>query len=511
MRPYFLLRASILLCDCKEKLGECEREMESKALTKKPHAVCVPLPATGHINPMLKLAKLLYHKGFHITFVYTEYNHKRLLKSRCLDSFNGLPNFRFETIPHDFPPLSLNAIEDFAVLLASMKNCQDPFKDLLLKLNGSSSSSSVPPVTCIVSDMLMNFTVDAAVEFSIPVVFFWISSSCSLICHFYTRQLHESSYTALKDESNITNGYLDTIIDFIPGVEGIPMRYIPISLRILDPDNIIQKFIVNGIERSKKVAGFIIHTYDALEKDVLSALSSMLPPVYSIGPLPYFTNQIQDNDLYLLGSNLNLWHEYSQCLEWLDSKEPDSVLYVSFGSTTIMTRDQMVEFAWGLANSKKNFLWVIRSDLLSGDSGSLPAELLADTKERSLLVNWCPQEQVLNHASIGGFLTHCGWMSNIEALCAGVPMVCWPFSFDHPTICWFNCVKWGVGMEIDNNVKRDEVERLVRELMDVAKGKEIKKKAMEWKKLAEEATTSPNGSSWKNLDAIVKLLLSPNK
>ncbi|GAV76504.1 UDPGT domain-containing protein [Cephalotus follicularis] len=485
--------------------------MESKALTKKPHAVCVPYPETGHINPMLKLAKLLYHKGFHITFVNTEYNHKRLLKSRGIDSFDGLPNFRFETIPHDFPRLSLKTIEDVAIIHAYMKNCQDPFKDLLLKLNGSSSSSSVPPVTCIVSDTLMNFTVDAAVEFSIPVVSFWTSSACCLICHFYTRQLNESSYTALKDESNITNGYLDTIIDFIPGLEGIPIRYIPSLLRIIDPDKIFLKLTVNEIERIKKAAGFIIHTYDALEKDVLSALSSMLPPVYSIGPLPYFTNQIQDDDLNLLGSNLNLWHEDSQCLEWLDSKEPDSVLYVSFGSTTVMTSDQLVEFAWSLANSKKNFLWVIRPDLVSGDSASLPAELLEETKERSRLVGWCPQEQVLNHPSIGGFLTHCGWNSMMETLCAGVPTICWPFFADQATNCWFNCVKCGVGIEIDNNVKRDEVERLVRELMDGAKGKEMKKKAMEWKKLAEEATTSPNGSSWKNLDAIVKLLLSPNK
>ena len=31
----------------------------------------------GHINPMLKLAKLLHHKGFYVTFVNTQYNHKR--------------------------------------------------------------------------------------------------------------------------------------------------------------------------------------------------------------------------------------------------------------------------------------------------------------------------------------------------------------------------------------------------------------------------------------------------
>ncbi|GLT93791.1 hypothetical protein SLE2022_115650 [Rubroshorea leprosula] len=70
---------------------------------EKPHAVCIPYPAQGHINPMLKLAKLLHHRGFHITFVNTELNHKRLLKSRGSDSLNGLPLFRFDTIPDGLP------------------------------------------------------------------------------------------------------------------------------------------------------------------------------------------------------------------------------------------------------------------------------------------------------------------------------------------------------------------------------------------------------------------------
>ena len=46
-----------------------------------------------------KLAKLLHVRGFHITFVNTEYNHKRLLKSRGSDSLNSVPSFQFETIP----------------------------------------------------------------------------------------------------------------------------------------------------------------------------------------------------------------------------------------------------------------------------------------------------------------------------------------------------------------------------------------------------------------------------
>ncbi|KAL8119772.1 hypothetical protein AgCh_017036 [Apium graveolens] len=57
-------------------------------------------------------------------------------------------------------------------------------------------------------------------------------------------------------------------------------------------------------------------------------------------------------------------------------------------------------------------------------------------------------------------------------------------------------------MEIDNDVKRDEVEGLVRELMDGEKGKEMRKNALELKKKAQEAFV-PGGSSLKNLDKLI--------
>jgi hypothetical protein len=64
-------------------------------------------------------------------------------------------------------------------------------------------------------------------------------------------------------------------------------------------------------------------------------------------------------------------------------------------------------------------------------------------------------------------------------------------------------------MEINSDVKRGEVESLVRELMGGEKGSEMKKKTREWKKMAEEAITS-TGSSCMNLDDMInKVLLSP--
>ncbi|XP_021807922.1 7-deoxyloganetin glucosyltransferase-like [Prunus avium] len=202
----------------------------------------------------------------------------------------------------------------------------------------------------------------------------------------------------------------------------------------------------------------------------------------------------------------SLWKEETECLEWLNTKTPNSVVYVNFGSIAVMTPEQLVEFGWGLANSKLPFFWVIRPDLVIGESAILPPEFVAETKERSLIAGWCPQEQVLNHPSVGGFLTHSGWNSTVESLTAGVPMLCWPFFADQQMDCRYTCNEWGIGMEISNDVKRDEVEKLIKELMKGEKGKKMKNKVMEWKKLAEEAT-GPHGSSSTNLENLVNQVL----
>ncbi|GMY30139.1 7-deoxyloganetin glucosyltransferase-like [Fagus crenata] len=130
--------------------------MDSKTLVvDKPHAVCIPYPVQSHIKAMLKFSKLLHHKGFHITFVNTEFNHQRFLKTRGLNSLDGLSDFRFETIPDSLPPSDLNITQDIPSLCVSiMKNFLAPFSDLLMKLNSATSSN--PPVTCIISDGFMH-------------------------------------------------------------------------------------------------------------------------------------------------------------------------------------------------------------------------------------------------------------------------------------------------------------------------------------------------------------------
>lgn len=57
-----------------------------------------------------------------------------------------------------------------------------------------------------------------------------------------------------------------------------------------------------------------------------------------------------------------------------------------------MTPQQLVEFGKGLAKSKQAFLWIIRPDMVVGQSVVFPPEFEKEIKERGLIASWCPQE-----------------------------------------------------------------------------------------------------------------------
>ena len=158
---------------------------------------------------------------------------------------------------------------------------------------------------------------------------------------------------------------METTIDWIPGMKNIRLKDLPSFIRTTDENDIMLNFKIRESERAPRAAAVILNTFDSFEQEVLDALSSMLPRIYTIGPLMLLADQIKDDNLKSIGSNL--WKEELGCVEWLNSKEPNSVVYVNYGSITIMTPHQLIEFAWGLANSEKPFLWVIRPDLVGGN------------------------------------------------------------------------------------------------------------------------------------------------
>ena len=153
---------------------------------------------------MLKFAKLLHHRGFHITFVNTEFNHKRFLKSQGPNSLDGLPDFQFEAFSDSLPDSDEDATPDATLLCESIRKQHflAPFHALLTKLNNDAiSTSSNPPVTCIVSDGFMStFTITAAEEIGVPIVLFYTIAACSFMGFKQLRAVVEKGLFPLKGE-----------------------------------------------------------------------------------------------------------------------------------------------------------------------------------------------------------------------------------------------------------------------------------------------------------------------
>uniref|UniRef100_A0A5K1FES0 Uncharacterized protein n=1 Tax=Nymphaea colorata TaxID=210225 RepID=A0A5K1FES0_9MAGN len=96
-----------------------------------------------------------------------------------------------------------------------------------------------------------------------------------------------------------------------------------------------------------------------------------------------------------------LWTEDSSCLGWLDQQPARSVIYVSFGSITLLNQHQLHELAHGLELTGRPFLWVSRPDLMDGSAAVYPdgfARIVA--AGHGCMVEWAPRKEVLSHPSI---------------------------------------------------------------------------------------------------------------
>ncbi|KAH1151841.1 hypothetical protein GYH30_045378 [Glycine max] len=290
----------------------------------------------------------------------------------------------------------------------------------------------------------------------------------------------------------------------IPGLPTISTDDFPNEAK--DPSSESYQSLLQVAENMRCSVGIIANTFEALEEKPIRALceDGTLPPLFFIGPLisaPY--------------------EEDKGCLSWLDSQPSQSVVLLSFGSLGRFSRAQLKEIAIGLEKSEQRFLWVVRSRLDDADSMEelsldelMPEGFLERTKEKGLIMrNWAPQVQLLSHDSVGGFVTHCGWNSVLEAVCEGVPMVAWPLYAEQKMNRVIMVKEMKVALEVNENkdglVSATELGDRVRELMDSVKGKEIRQRVFEMKKRAEEAMAE-GGTSCVTLDKLAIKLWKGN-
>ena len=168
----------------------------------------------------------------------------------------------------------------------------------------------------------------------------------------------------------------------------------------------------------------------------------------------------------------------------------------------------------GLENSGQRFLWVLRNPPPDNEKDPnldelLPKGFLERTKEKGFVVKrWAPQVAVLRHDSVGGFVTHCGWNSVLEAVWCGVPMVCWPLYAEQRLnrVVLVEEIKLALGLNEseDGLVSAAELEKRMKELMDSEVGTEVRERVSG---LRDEAVTAvkEGGSSHVALAKLAEL------
>ena len=284
---------------------------------------------------------------------------------------------------------------------------------------------------------------------------------------------------------------------------------------MLDRNDEAYEGFLNASNHLPKSAGIIVNTFELLEPRAIKTISDGLcvpdeptPPLYCIGPLIAADNRTSgDGDSH-------------DCLKWLNSQPSQSVVFLCFGSLGLFSADQLNEIAVGLERSGQRFLWVLRSPPAEDQSKwfltppepdldvLLPQGFLDRTKERGLVVkSWAPQVAVLNHDSVGGFVTHCGWNSVLEAICAGVPMVAWPLYAEQrfTRVVLVDEMKLALPMKEseDKFVSAAEVEKRVRDLMESEEGSLVRMQVLTMKATAEAAMIE-GGSSRVALSKLVE-------
>ncbi|KAM0835657.1 hypothetical protein ACQ4PT_062804 [Festuca glaucescens] len=233
---------------------------------------------------------------------------------------------------------------------------------------------SIGPVKALVADFFCAYGFDAAAELGVPAYLFFASGTSVLAAYLHIPIMRTA--VSFRDMGR-------NLLQF-PGVHPIPASDLPEVL--LDRDNNQYKTFLGLLQQLPRAKGILSNTFELLEPRAVKA--------------------IKDGTV----------------------RPGDSV-----------PAEQLKEIAVGLERSGHEFLWAVRAPAAPdadstkrfegrGDAAVealLPEGFLDRTRGRGMVVSsWAPQVEVLRHPATGAFVTHCGWNSTLEAVAAGVPMVC---------------------------------------------------------------------------------------
>lgn len=471
------------------------------------HFLLIPLMSQSHLLPFTDMAKHIAERGVSVTVVMTPLNALRYKSVLDHARTSGL-DIHFLTLPFPCKEAGLP------------KGCENadslPSSDLITAFFDASNMLQGPlekrleameyKPSCIIADICFPWTTDVAQKFGLPRIVFHTISCFTLLCSHSIDRSKVMERVKSDDERFVVPGLPDKV-EFTKAQLPQMMKDGPEDL-----EELLDKFKAAELSAD----GVMVNSFEELEKSYVKGYQTVAKKLWCVGPLSLSPRV--DSAKLDRGNKSSI--DPNQCLDWLDSRDPKSVLYVCFGSLCHVSALQLVELALGLEASHCCFMWVIRK----GDHSQELEKWLSEygfeerTTGRGLIIRgWAPQVMILSHPSVGGFMTHCGWNSTLEAVSARVPMITWPMFaeqfYNEKQIAQVlqigvslgvrRPVEWVEEDKVGVMVSREAVQHAIGRLMDEGEeGTERRLRVKELGKAASQAVAE-GGSSYFNMTLVI--------
>lgn len=204
---------------------------------------------------------------------------------------------------------------------------------------------------CLVADSFFPWATDVAAKFGIPRLIFH-GTGFFPSCASQTVILHQPHKQVESDSE------LFTIPNF--PVEIKMTRTQIRSLSEKNSESIMTKLFKESREIEERSYGIIVNTFHELEPDFADHYRNVFGrKAWHIGPVSLCNKAAQDKT-EIRGMEASL--DEHECLNWLNSKKPNSVVYICFGSLTNFADVELLEIALGLEASGQEFIWVVKKE-----------------------------------------------------------------------------------------------------------------------------------------------------
>ncbi|XP_059637171.1 anthocyanidin 3-O-galactosyltransferase F3GT1-like [Cornus florida] len=451
----------------------------STVVPKKQHVGVLAFPFASHTGILLVLTRSLAAAAPHVTFSFfsTAKANQSLFSApmpeniKRYDVFDGVAEgYVFSGKPEEDIELFLKAVpENFR------RGMEAAEADMGKRIN------------CLISDAFLWFVGEMAEDMHVSWLPLWFSTPCALSVHVYTDLIRQSVCTSGTDVA----GREDEIVTFLPGFPSLRLGDLPNGVvmgNLEAPFSILLYKMAHALPRATAV---IINSFEEVDLLHTNDLKSKFQKFLSVGPFN-FTSPLP-------------WSNRDEhgCLAWLDKHKAASVAYIGFGTRATPTPKEVGELAEALEASGTPFLWSLGDNM----TRHLPEGFLGRTSTGiGKIVAWAPQVQVLEHPSIGVFVSHCGWTLVLESIAGGVPMIGRPVFAEQQLNTWMveNLLQIGVRVEGGVLTKSGTMHALDLILKN-EKGKKLREQLGAFKELALKAV-GPNGSSTRNFKTLLELV-----